>query len=128
MNFMKKNLQDKTITNFDEIVSPKSLENQKLTCLDDTILKEFRDDLLNDKDKSTLFKTVKELQYGENFGCKFKFLNIFLTELGLDFGQHDSSSPFYYISDSACQLGVISNKVFKKSNFCIKNVRTRTSY
>lgn len=35
---------------------------------------------------------------------------IFLKK-GLDFGQLDKSSHYYYISHSACQLGVITNKV-----------------
>lgn len=112
MNFMKKTLfEDKNSKDADYIMQLKHEENQDLTCLDDTILKEYEGDILNEKDKNNLFKTVKELQYGENFGCKsFNYFK-FSISLGLNFGQKDKSSVYYYISDSACQLGVITNKV-----------------
>ena len=54
----------------DNTFQPKFDENQELTCLDDTILKEYEGEFFHEKDKNNLFKTVKELQYGENFGCK----------------------------------------------------------
>ena len=50
-----------------------SEENQNLTCVDDTILREYTDDFFNEKDKNSLFKHVKELEYGESFGCNHYF-------------------------------------------------------
>ena len=44
--------------------------NRDLQCIDDLILNEFKSDLLNEKDKNSLFKSVKDLEYGEYFGCK----------------------------------------------------------
>lgn len=79
LNFMRKTLliQDKHAKENDEAQSPvsissrKSIDSEDLNCLDDRILWEFKNDILKEKDKGMLFKTVKELQYGENFGCKF---------------------------------------------------------
>ena len=73
MNFMKKTLfEDKNSKDAEYLIQMKREESQDLTCLDDTILKEYEGDILNEKDKNNIFKTVKELQYGENFGyiCK----------------------------------------------------------
>lgn len=76
LNFMKKTLEfnDKNMI-FQDIRDPDKkltrtfIENEDLDCIDDDILREFKDDLLNDKDKNPLFKNINELQYGESFGC-----------------------------------------------------------
>lgn len=76
LNFMRKTLlfNDKNITNYASLSESKILEyfdeNQDLQCVDDNILKEFKEEILNDKDKNLLFKNVKDLEYGESFGCK----------------------------------------------------------
>lgn len=77
LNFMKKTLlfNDKNVNNYASLSDSKILEefdeNQDLQCVDDNILKEFKEEILNDKDKNLLFKNVQDLEYGESFGCKY---------------------------------------------------------
>ena len=73
LNFMKKTLyyNSKVPRTSVQRKSYVSNEEEQLKCVDDTILKEFKDDFIIEKDKNSLFKNVKDLEYGENFGCNF---------------------------------------------------------
>lgn len=83
LNLLKKTLilNEKKVSQSQILLASKPLgyqqdENQDLQCIDDFILNEFKDELLNDKDKNTLFKSIKDLEYGEYFGSNKKQVHV----------------------------------------------------
>lgn len=77
---------------------------EKLECIDDTIEQLKDSDVIFDKNGNLILDDLKTIYSGEYFGC-------------LDFGENTCENPFYFITDSAVKLGIISQPTLEKIKF-----------